>query len=102
MIYGKRVECEEVENVLCEQPQVETAVVTPQTDSDGMTFLVAYIVPRSERFNLDTVKHAAAEQLASFMMPEFWKVMERMPMTPNGKVDRKALPQVRKEGCLYD
>ena len=101
MIMGKRVESDEVENVLCDQQEVETAVVCPQTDTDGLSYLVAYVVPRSKRFSLNTLKRSLADHLTSFMIPEFFVTMPSLPMTPNGKVDRRALPIVRKEGRLY-
>ena len=101
MIMGKRVESDEVENVLCDQRDVETAVVCPQTDTDGLSYLVAYVVPRSKRFNLNTLRRSLADHLTSFMIPEFFVTMPSLPMTPNGKVDRQALPIVRKEGRLY-
>ncbi|MCR5395358.1 MAG: amino acid adenylation domain-containing protein [Bacteroidales bacterium] len=101
MIMGKRVECDEVENILCEQREVETAVVCPQTDTDGLSYLVAYVVPRSIRFNLDGLKRSLADHLTSFMIPEYFVTMQSLPMTPNGKVDRRALPIIRKEGRLY-
>ena len=101
MIMGKRVESDEVENVLCDQRDVETAVVCPQTDTDGLSYLVAYVVPRSKRFNLNTLRRSLADHLTSFMIPEFFVTMPSLPMTPNGKVDRRALPIVRKEGRLY-
>ena len=101
MIMGKRVESDEVENVLCDQREVETAVVCPQTDTDGLSYLVAYVVPRSKRFSLNTLKRSLADYLTPFMIPEFFVTMHSLPMTPNGKVDRRALPIVRKEGRLY-
>ena len=101
MIMGKRVESDEVEKVLCDQREVETAVVCPQTDTDGLSYLVAYVVPRSKRFSLNTLKHSLADHLTPFMIPEFFVTMPSLPMTPNGKVDRRALPVVRKEGRLY-
>jgi len=101
MIMGKRVESDEVENVLCEERQVETAVVCPMTDTDGLSYLVAYVVPRTKRFSLSSLKRSLSDRLTSFMIPEFFIMMPSLPMTPNGKVDRKALPQVRKEGRLY-
>ena len=101
MIMGKRVESDEVEKVLCDQREVETAVVCPQTDTDGLSYLVAYVVPRSKRFSLNTLKRSLADHLTSFMIPEFFVTMPSLPMTPNGKVDRRALPVVRKEGRLY-
>jgi len=101
MIMGKRVESDEVENVLCDQREVETAVVCPQTDTDGLSYLVAYVVPRNKRFSMSRLKRSLADHLTSFMIPEYFVTMQSLPMTPNGKVDRRALPVIRKEGRLY-
>ena len=73
----------------------------PQTDTDGLSYLVAYVVPRSKWFSLNTLKRSLADHLTPFMIPEFFVTMPSLPMTPNGKVDRRALPIVRKEGRLY-
>ena len=51
MILGKRVESDEVENVLCTCSEVEDAVVCPATDTEGLSYLVAYVVPRKGKFN---------------------------------------------------
>ncbi len=101
MIMGKRVEGDEGEGVLWEEREVETAVVCPQTDTDGLSYLVAYVVPRTKGFSLSSLKRSLSDRLTSFMIPEFFVMMPSLPMTPNGKVDRQALPPVRKEGRLY-
>ncbi len=101
MILGKRVESDEVENLLCTCSEVENAVVCPATDTDGLSYLVAYVVPRQGRFSLAGLKRKLSRYLTPFMIPEYFVAMKTLPMTPNGKVDRNSLPIVLKEGALY-
>ena len=101
MILGKRVECDEVENVLCTCKEVESGVVCPYTDNDGLSYLVAYLVPRRSSFSLHGLKERMRRYLTDFMIPEFFVTLPQMPLTANGKVDRKALPVVLKEGSIY-
>ena len=88
MILGKRVESDEVENVLCTCSEVEDAVVCPATDTEGLSYLVAYVVPRKGKFNLTELRRKLSQYLTPFMIPEFFVAMPSFPMTPNGKVDR--------------
>ncbi|MCC8121229.1 MAG: amino acid adenylation domain-containing protein [Oscillospiraceae bacterium] len=99
MILGKRVEPEEVENVLCDCEEVQTAVVRPFTDEHGLSYLTAYVVPQGSKFTLSQVKKKLSRYLTSFMIPEFFVVLDRIPLTPNGKPDVKSLPVVLKEGA---
>ncbi|MCD8096450.1 MAG: amino acid adenylation domain-containing protein [Lachnospiraceae bacterium] len=98
MILGKRVEPEEVENVLCDCEEVQTAVVCPCTDEQGLSYLTAYVVPGETKFVLSDVKKKLSRYLTSFMIPEFFVLVDHIPLTPNGKPDLKSLPLVLKEG----
>ncbi|MCD7821198.1 MAG: amino acid adenylation domain-containing protein [Clostridiales bacterium] len=98
MILGKRVEPEEVENVLCDCDEVQTAVVCPFTDEHGLSYLTAYVVPENDSFSLSGVKEKLRRYLTSFMIPEFFVMLDQIPLTPNGKPDVKRLPVVLKEG----
>ena len=97
MILGKRVEPEEVENVLNEYPEVERGIVRAFLDEAGLHYLVAYIVPQ-KGFSLHDVKEYLKSKLTDFMVPEFFVEMSRLPLTHRGKIDMKALPKVLKEG----
>lgn len=97
MILGKRVEPEEVENVLNTCPCVESGIVRAFLDDNGLHYLVAYIVPR-KGCKLHNIKEWLASRLADFMMPEFFVVMRKLPRNRRGKVDDKELPVVMKEG----
>ena len=97
MILGKRVEPEEVENVLNEYPEVERGIVRAFLDESGLHYLVAYIVPQSG-FSLHDVKEYLKSKLTDFMVPEFFVELSKLPLTHRGKIDMKALPKVLKEG----
>lgn len=98
MILGKRVEPEEVENVLNESPDVQRAIVRPFTDESGLSYLVAYVVPAVRKNLLHRVKAWLGRQLADFMIPEFFVAVDRIPLNSHGKVDVSALPIILKEG----
>ncbi|MCM1028834.1 MAG: amino acid adenylation domain-containing protein [Pseudoflavonifractor sp.] len=101
MILGKRVEPEEVENVLNTCPCVERGVVKAFKDENGLHYLVAYIVPEDD-CKLGNVKKWLAARLTDFMIPEFFVKVREIPLTRRGKVDVAALPVVMKEGGLDD
>ncbi len=97
MILGKRVEPEEVENVLNEYPEVERGIVRAFLDEGGLHYLVAYIIPR-KGFSLHDVRDYLKSKLTDFMVPEFFVEVNDLPLTHRGKIDMKALPKVLKEG----
>jgi surfactin family lipopeptide synthetase A len=91
-IRGFRIEPEEIEAVIAEYNGVRQAVVvTRQSDSDQPS-LVAFLVPVSfSDFDADSLKRFLATKLPGAMVPSSFVVLERMPLMPNGKVDRAAL-----------
>lgn len=97
MILGKRVEPEEVENVLNTCPSVERGVVRAFTDDNGLHYLTAYLIPK-EGCRLHEVKQLLADRLTDFMIPEFFVRIKEIPLTRRGKIDVAALPVVMKEG----
>lgn len=97
MIMGKRVEPEEVESVLNASPDIETGVVCPFTDKRGLSYLVAYFVPKHRKISVQGIKKWLASKLTDFMIPEFFVELSKLPLTPRGKVDRSALPGVAKQ-----
>nr|WP_231496681.1 non-ribosomal peptide synthetase [Rhodococcus sp. UNC363MFTsu5.1] len=86
---GQRIELGEIESALLEQPSVEQAVVVA-TDTERGKRLVGYVVGS----DVDTTDLGAAlsATLPGYMVPDAIVVLEAMPVTGNGKLDRKALP----------
>lgn len=98
MILGKRVEPEEVENVLNESPCVERGIVRAFMDEQGLAYLTAYFVPSHKNCHLSRIKRFLRTRLADFMIPEFFVKMDEIPLTRRGKVNDRMLPIVMKEG----
>lgn len=98
MILGKRVEPEEVENVLNESPCVERGVVCAFIDEHGLAYLTAYFVSSHKNCRISRIKSFLRSRLADFMVPEFFVKMDEIPLTVRGKVNYRLLPVVMKEG----
>jgi amino acid adenylation domain-containing protein len=91
-IRGLRIELGEVEHVLRRHPDVAEAVVAARQDGAGDRTLVGYLVARSGTVDARAVHAHAAETLPAFMVPAALVVLDRLPLSPNGKVDRRRLP----------
>jgi len=90
-IRGFRVELGEIESLLQEMDMVKQAVVLARNDKEGNKRLVGYIVPEGS-FDKDTVQSFLRKKLPGYMVPALWVSLESIPLTSNGKVNRKALP----------
>ena len=92
-IRGFRIELGEVETALRKHPEVLEAIVLARADGVGDQRLVAYVVGRTDRKPvLDDVRSFMRKELPQHMVPSAFVFLDVMPLTPNGKVDRKALP----------
>jgi acyl carrier protein len=93
-IRGHRIELGEVEAALRKDPQVREAVVVEREERRGDKRLVAYLVATQQTgLSLSALQKELREQLPDYMVPSGWVVLEEMPLTPSGKVDRAALPE---------
>jgi acyl-coenzyme A synthetase/AMP-(fatty) acid ligase/acyl carrier protein len=90
-IRGYRIELGEIESVLQQSTLVQQAVVLAKADKEGQKRLVGYIVHEG-RFEKQAIIDYLKNKLPEFMIPTLWMELERMPLTPNGKIDRRALP----------
>ncbi|MFE3517800.1 amino acid adenylation domain-containing protein [Streptomyces sp. NPDC059166] len=94
-VRGMRLELEDVEAGLAEHPGVRHTCVVARRNSAGGTYLVGYVIPAAGRPDLtaDEVLTWAAGHMVEYMVPAHAVVMQEFPLTPNGKLDRRALPE---------
>ncbi|WP_330249609.1 amino acid adenylation domain-containing protein [Nocardia sp. NBC_00565] len=92
-IRGLRIELGEIDAVLSRDEQVEYAVTIGRAGPAGATVLVSYVLP-AEGIDLDTerLRVQVANELPGYMVPGYIVVLDDIPLTPVGKLDRKALP----------
>ncbi|MGR4051656.1 amino acid adenylation domain-containing protein [Kosakonia cowanii] len=91
-IRGFRIELGEVESQLRKHPQVAQATVIVREDKPGLRQLVAYAVARDERAQGGEIRDFLRDFLPDYMLPVAVVLLAAIPVTPNGKVDRRALP----------
>ncbi len=93
-IRGYRVAVEEIEGALAEHPAIAAAAVRSWPDASGERALAAYIVTRGDTLPGRTeLREHLGKTLPDYMIPSHFEQLAALPMTPNAKVDRKALPQ---------
>lgn len=104
-VRGHRIELEEIESILMSEQRIEQTVVEPCVDENGNNQLVAYVVLGSQQeLNTVELRQRLQEKLPSYMVPSRFMYLEALPLTSNGKLDRKALPKpndLRPDGIQY-
>ncbi len=92
-VRGFRLELGEIEAMLCLHPDVQVTAVSLWEDAQGEKWLVAYVVPSSARIpTTDELRSFLQEKLPEYMVCSFFVILDRLPLTSNGKLDRGALP----------
>ena len=93
-IQGQRIELGEIESVLVRHPGVRSAVVAAVGETGAKRRLVGYVVMSDgTEASDDELRRHVAERLPPYMVPTSWVRLDRLPLSANGKVDRRALPQ---------
>lgn len=90
-VRGVRVELGEVESILAAQAHVASAAVLLDDTTAGGARLIAYVVPGPD-LELRALRKAARHALPAACVPSVWVTLDELPLTANGKLDRKALP----------
>lgn len=96
-IRGFRVELPEIESVLNTHLQIDKSLIRLQQRRAGDLFLVAYLVLKTDQKTELTVpglREYLREFLPEYMVPSQFLILEKFPLTPNGKLDRQALPHI--------
>ncbi|MCP4215861.1 MAG: hypothetical protein GY765_14505, partial [bacterium] len=117
-IRGYRIELGEIQEMLAQHPTVKEAVVIDREDSSGNKYLCAYLVPAANlatdtnatettetttgnelvhdtltAINVAEMRTYLSTRLPEYMLPSYFEPLAAIPLTPNGKTDRRALPE---------
>ncbi|WP_143329023.1 non-ribosomal peptide synthetase, partial [Clostridium puniceum] len=98
-IRGFRIELGEIESQLSKVRGIKEAVVVSRNDDNGEKYLCAYITAEEE-LTITSVKEELSKKLPAYMMPGYIIQIDKLPLTSNGKIDRKALPEIDKSQVL--
>lgn len=90
-IRGFRVELGEIAGVIAQYPAIQECVVIARDDTQGDKQLIAYVVTKEENF-IPQLLQFLQQKLPVYMIPSGFLVLDAIPLTPNGKVDKRALP----------
>ncbi|QQQ79993.1 amino acid adenylation domain-containing protein [Saccharothrix sp. 6-C] len=91
---GYRIELSAIADVLAADPRVRDAAVVVTDGDSADKRLVAAIVPADRAVGTDELRDLVADRLPAYMVPSLWAVVDQLPVTRNGKVDRRALTAV--------
>ena len=100
-IRGYRIELGEIENVLRNHEQIDDVAVLAKAGADGRNELVAYIAG-SEECHVAALRTYMAEVLPAYMIPSYFVQLSTLPLTINGKLDKKKLPEPASAGLTTD
>jgi D-alanine--poly(phosphoribitol) ligase subunit 1 len=97
-MHGYRMELEEIEHQIAKSQYVKATVVIPVSQNEKVEYLIAAIVPTEHEFEKEyqlsaAIKKELTETLPTYMIPRKFIYSEELPMTPNGKVDRKLIKE---------
>ncbi len=92
-IRGHRIELGEIETTLADHPDVRQTLVVAHEKAASDYALVAYLAPRTEpALSVTELRHYLSQTLPDYMIPAHFVCLPDFPLTPNGKIDRRALP----------
>lgn len=101
-IRGHRIEPNEIVSLLNKHPAIQTSLVVAREDTPGDKRLVAYIVVPGRQVTASSLRETLTMHLPDYMLPSAFVLLEALPLTDNGKVDRTALPAPDETNTLRD
>ncbi|MFV5629057.1 AMP-binding protein [Acinetobacter oleivorans] len=90
-VRGYRVELDNIENIILKCQKIVAAAVVTTVNNDGHTILTAYVQSKSEKLTKENVREYCINNLPQYMVPHKIFIIDKMPRTGSGKIDRKAL-----------
>ncbi|WP_460263293.1 amino acid adenylation domain-containing protein [Clostridium sporogenes] len=100
-IRGFRIELGEIENRLLQHENIKEAAVLVKENKDSEKYICAYVVSEKNLEELDLKSHLK-ETLPEYMVPAYFVELEKMPLTANGKLNRRALPEPNLDAGLVE
>lgn len=99
-VRGLRIELEEIENAICNTNNISQSVVVVRENNEGRQFICAFYtgneIPAKE------IRKNISKKIPKYMVPHIFLHLNEMPLTANGKVNRKALPEIELENIVSD
>lgn len=95
-VNGYRVELEEVENSILKFDRISSCIVIVKKDIRGRDNIYAYFEAK-EKIDINKLRKNLQQQLPQYMVPQYFLQLDNLPYTPNGKIDRKRLPDIHIE-----
>jgi len=100
-VRGFRIELREIELQLLKHKQIKEVTVIPRADRNGDRYLCAYVVPAAsdsdDILNSASIKAFLQDQLPHYMVPAYYVILDGIPLTSSGKIDKKMLPDPEKK-----
>ena len=90
-VNGYRIELEEIENEILQNKNITNCVVVKKVSGDNHEFLCAYYTA-SGKIEVSSIRESLQKKLPNYMVPQYFIELNQLPYTPNGKIDRKKLP----------
>lgn len=92
-VRGFRIELGEIENIIREEANIEDAVVIIKKDNEGENVICAYLIMNGE-LKISDLKNHLSMKLADYMIPAYFKKIDVIPLTSNGKLNKRELPDI--------
>ena len=91
-INGFRIELEEIDSIINSYDEIMNCITIPMKIKSTGNSLVSYFVSNTESLDINKLKQYVRQKLPNYMMPQYFISLKELPFSPNGKIDRKALP----------
>lgn len=95
-IRGYRIELGEIEKILCQYEYIQDSIVITEEDESNNKYLVAYLMMNEFR-SVSQLRKYMLQSLPEYMIPQYFMTVDKIPLTPNGKVDRIELPRLGRD-----
>ncbi len=101
-IRGFRIELGEIETNLSQHPEIKETIVLAKENVQGEKYLTAYLIAQESKPEIKELRQFLGQRLPEYMIPSVFVFLEIFPLTANGKIDRKALPEADFEHNLEE